>query len=45
VIEAAGIGYCIHITLPTFTALNGKPNARLYVYEAIREDAYLLFGL
>ncbi|MGB4415782.1 MAG: Holliday junction branch migration protein RuvA [Paludibacter sp.] len=44
VIEAAGIGYCIHITLPTFTALNGKPNARLYVYEAIREDAYLLFG-
>jgi len=44
VIEAAGIGYCIHITLPTFTALNGKPNARLYVYEAIREDAHLLFG-
>ncbi|MCE5331953.1 MAG: Holliday junction branch migration protein RuvA [Bacteroidales bacterium] len=44
VVEAAGIGYCIHITLPTFTALNGKPNARLYVYEAIREDAHLLFG-
>jgi len=44
VIEAAGIGYCIHITLPTFTTLNGKPNARLYIYEVIREDAHLLFG-
>jgi Holliday junction DNA helicase RuvA len=30
--------------LPTFTLLQGKEEAMLYVYEAIREDAHLLFG-
>ena len=44
VLETGGIGYCIHITLPTFSALSGKTNAKLYVYEAIREDAHLLYG-
>jgi len=44
VLETGGIGYCIHITLPTFSALGGKTNAKLYVYEAIREDAHLLYG-
>ncbi len=44
VIETAGIGYAINITLPTFTALNGKSDAKLFVYEAIREDAHLLYG-
>ena len=44
VLETGGIGYCIHITLPTFSALRGKTNAKLYVYEAIREDAHLLYG-
>ena len=44
VIETAGIGYSINITLPTYTVLNGKSEAKLYVYEAIREDAHLLYG-
>lgn len=44
VLETAGIGYCIHITLPTYTHINGKPTAKLYVYEAIREDAHSLYG-
>lgn len=44
VLETAGIGYCIHIALPTFSALTGNSAAKLYVYEVIREDAHLLFG-
>lgn len=44
VIETAGIGYYINIALPTFTALNGNTRAKLFVYEAIREDAHSLFG-
>lgn len=44
VIETGGIGYYIHITLPTYSALNGKSTAKLYIYEAIREDAHSLFG-
>lgn len=44
VIETAGIGYYINIALPTFTALNGNTRAKLFVYEAIREDAHSLYG-
>lgn len=44
VIDAGGVGYCIQITLPTFTSLNGQSNARLFIYEAIREDAHILYG-
>ena len=44
VLETAGIGYCIHIALPTFSALSANSVAKLYVYEVIREDAHLLFG-
>jgi len=44
VIETAGVGYYINIALPTYTALNGSTRAKLFVYEAIREDAHSLFG-
>ena len=44
VIETAGIGYFINISLTTYSALNNKEDAHLFVYEAIREDAHLLFG-
>ena len=44
IIETAGVGYCIHISLPTFSALQGRKEAKLFVYEVIREDAHLLFG-
>lgn len=44
VLDAGGVGYCIHISLPTFTQLNGQKTARLFIYEAIREDAHLLYG-
>ena len=44
VIDTAGIGYCIHISLPTFSVLQGRKEAKLFVYEVIREDAHLLYG-
>lgn len=44
VVDAGGVGYCIHISLPTYSLLNGQSTAKLYIYEAIREDAHLLYG-
>ena len=43
-IEVAGIGYGLNISLNTFSAIQGKKEVKLYVYEAIREDAHLLYG-
>ena len=43
-IEAAGIGYGLNISLNTFSAIQGKKEVKLYVYEAIREVAHLLYG-
>ena len=44
VIECGGVGYLLNISLNTYTALQGKSEARLFVYESIREDAWTLFG-
>ena len=43
-IEAAGVGYGLNISLNTFSAIQGKKEVKLYVYESIREDAYVLYG-
>lgn len=44
ILECSGIGYEINISLNTYSAFNGKTTGKLYIYEVIREDAYLLFG-
>ena len=44
VIDCNGIGYGIHISLNTYSAIQSKKNIKLYIYEAIREDAHVLFG-
>ena len=44
VIDCNGIGYGIHISLNTYSAIQGKKNIKLYIHEAIREDAHVLFG-
>ncbi|MDA3880165.1 MAG: Holliday junction branch migration protein RuvA [Prolixibacteraceae bacterium] len=44
VLDVGGMGYFIHISLNTYTALSGKKQAKVYIHEVIREDAHLLFG-
>lgn len=46
VVEAAGVGYHIEISLTTFTKLEKDvdTDVRLLVYEIIREDTHDLFG-
>ena len=43
-VEAAGVGYGLSISLNTYSAIQGKKEVKLYVYEAIREDAHILYG-
>lgn len=46
VIDNHGIGYSINISLYAYEKLQQRQHdeAMLYIYEAIREDAHLLFG-
>ena len=44
VIDCHGVGYGINISLNTYTAIQGKKEAKLFVYEVIREDTYTLYG-
>jgi Holliday junction DNA helicase RuvA len=45
VIDCQGIGYAINISVNTYSAIQGKKNScKLYIYEAIREDAHILYG-
>lgn len=43
-IECHGVGYLANISLNTYTAIQNRPQVKLYVHEAIREDAYVLYG-
>lgn len=38
VVEAAGIGYSLFISLNTYSFLQGKKEGKLFVYEAVRQD-------
>lgn len=44
VIEAAGVGYYINISLQTFSSLEHCAEARLYIHFVVREDAQTLYG-
>lgn len=44
ILTQGGVAYSLAISVYTYSALQGKDEARLYVYEAIREDAWVLFG-
>lgn len=48
VVEAAGVGYALGISLNTYTAIQGKKDVKLFVYEAIvtggRDDSITLYG-
>lgn len=44
VIECNGVGYNINISLNTYAAIEKAETCRILIHEAIREDAYQLFG-
>ena len=44
VIDCNGVGYAANISLNTYSAIQGKKTCKLFIYEAIREDAYVLYG-
>ena len=44
VLECNGIGYILNISLNTYSAIQNLGRTKLYVYEAIREDAHVLYG-
>lgn len=44
VLETQGLGYFINITLNTYADIQASRSCKLYIYEAIREDAHNLYG-
>jgi Holliday junction DNA helicase RuvA len=44
VVECNGIGYSINISLNTYADLEKAETCKIFIHEAIREDAHLLFG-
>ena len=44
VVECSGVGYGVNISLNTYAAIQGKQEVKVWIYEAIREDAYQLWG-
>lgn len=44
IVECMGVGYGANITLNTYAAIQGKEETKLWIYEAIREDAFQLWG-
>ena len=44
VIECGGVGYIVTISLQTYTKLEGREEAMVYVHHIVREDAEILYG-
>lgn len=44
VIETGQIGFTLNISLNTYAKIEGQPNAKLFIHEVIREDAFSLYG-
>ena len=44
VVEAAGIGYFINISLNTYSAIEKEESVKLFLHHIVREDIELLYG-
>ena len=43
-IDCNGVGYIAHISLQTYSAIGDNKTAKIYIYESVRQDAFVLFG-
>jgi holliday junction DNA helicase RuvA len=44
VLEINGIGYLLHISLTSYSALKAENKERVFVHQIIKEDAHVLYG-
>lgn len=44
IVECAGIGYYVHISVNTYSRISGLEEVMLYLHQIVREDALLLYG-
>lgn len=44
VVEAAGVGYLLNISVNTYSAISAEKSTKLLVHEIIREDTHDLYG-
>ena len=44
IMDVGGIGYEVHISLHTYTAIQGRAEGMLYTHLLIKDDAHLLYG-
>ena len=44
IVEAAGIGYFINISLQTYSEIENNQSVTLYLHYIVREDAQILYG-
>lgn len=43
-IDCNGVGYIANISLQTYSSIQDKKTAKIYIYESVRQDAFVLFG-
>ena len=44
VVETGGVGYLLHISLQTYSEIEGRSEVKLFTHFVVREDAQLLYG-
>ncbi|QIA09359.1 Holliday junction branch migration protein RuvA [Draconibacterium halophilum] len=44
IVETSGVGYFVHISLNSYSALNGKKEVKVFLHQVVREDAHTLYG-
>ncbi len=44
IVDIGGLGYYLHISLSTYTAISGKDQYKFFIHEVIREDAHSLYA-
>lgn len=44
IVDCGGVGYAVNISLSTYAQIKEQQEVKLLVHEAIREDAYNLYG-